>query len=45
MEQKIQLKESDIPRQWYNLAADLPILRLRLPGKSPHVLTSVSLNN
>ncbi len=24
MEQKIQLKESDIPRQWYNLAADLP---------------------
>lgn len=24
MEYKIQLKESDIPRQWYNLAADLP---------------------
>jgi len=24
MEQKIYLKESDIPRQWYNLAADLP---------------------
>ena len=24
MERKIQLKESDIPRQWYNLAADLP---------------------
>ena len=24
MEQKILLKESDIPRQWYNLAADLP---------------------
>jgi tryptophan synthase beta chain len=24
MEVKIQLKESDIPRQWYNLAADLP---------------------
>ncbi len=24
MEQKIQLKESDIPRQWYNIAADLP---------------------
>jgi tryptophan synthase beta chain len=24
MELKIQLKESDIPRQWYNLAADLP---------------------
>ena len=24
MEIKIQLKESDIPRQWYNLAADLP---------------------
>lgn len=24
MEQKIWLKESDIPRQWYNLAADLP---------------------
>jgi len=24
MEQKICLKESDIPRQWYNLAADLP---------------------
>lgn len=24
MEQKIQLKESDIPKQWYNLAADLP---------------------
>jgi tryptophan synthase beta chain len=24
MEIKVQLKESDIPRQWYNLAADLP---------------------
>ncbi len=24
MEIKIQLKESDIPKQWYNLAADLP---------------------
>jgi len=24
MEQKILLKESDIPRQWYNFAADLP---------------------
>ncbi len=24
MEHKILLKESDIPRQWYNLAADLP---------------------
>ncbi len=24
MEQKIWLKEKDIPRQWYNLAADLP---------------------
>jgi tryptophan synthase beta chain len=24
MEQKILLKESEIPRQWYNLAADLP---------------------
>jgi tryptophan synthase beta chain len=24
MEQKILLKESDVPRQWYNLAADLP---------------------
>ncbi len=24
MEIKIQLKEKDIPRQWYNLAADLP---------------------
>ena len=24
MEQKIQLKENDIPRQWYNMAADLP---------------------
>jgi len=24
MERKIQLKESDIPKQWYNLAADLP---------------------
>ncbi|UCG57474.1 MAG: TrpB-like pyridoxal phosphate-dependent enzyme [Phycisphaerales bacterium] len=24
MEKKILLKESDIPRQWYNLAADLP---------------------
>jgi len=24
MEQKIHLKESDIPRQWYNFAADLP---------------------
>ena len=24
MEQKFLLKESDIPRQWYNLAADLP---------------------
>ncbi len=24
MEQKIFLKESDIPRQWYNIAADLP---------------------
>jgi len=45
MEQKIQLKESDIPRQWYNLTADLPGPRLHLPGKSPHGLTSVSLNN
>ena len=45
MEQKIQLKESDIPRQWYNLAADLPMPRLRLPGKTPHILTLVSLNN
>jgi len=25
MEQKIMLKEGDIPRQWYNLAVDLPI--------------------
>ncbi|UCG47841.1 MAG: TrpB-like pyridoxal phosphate-dependent enzyme [Phycisphaerales bacterium] len=24
MEQKILLKESDVPRQWYNFAADLP---------------------
>jgi len=24
MEYKIQLRESDMPRQWYNLAADLP---------------------
>ena len=24
MEQKIHLKERDIPRQWYNLTADLP---------------------
>jgi tryptophan synthase beta chain len=24
MEQKIQLKEQDIPKQWYNIAADLP---------------------
>ena len=24
MEQKILLKDSDIPRQWYNIAADLP---------------------
>ena len=24
MERKIQLRESDMPRQWYNLAADLP---------------------
>jgi tryptophan synthase beta chain len=24
MERKIQLKECDMPRQWYNLAADLP---------------------
>jgi tryptophan synthase beta chain len=24
MEIKVQLKESDIPRQWYNLAPDLP---------------------
>ena len=24
MEQKILLKESEIPKQWYNLAADLP---------------------
>lgn len=24
MERKIQLKENDIPRQWYNIAADLP---------------------
>jgi len=29
MEQKIQLKESDIPRQWYNLAADLPMLNVK----------------
>ncbi len=24
MEYKINLRESDMPRQWYNLAADLP---------------------
>jgi len=42
---KISLNESDIPRQWYNLAADLPMPRLRLPGKTPHVFTSVSSNN
>ncbi len=33
MEQKIQLKESDIPRQRYNLAGDLPIPRLHLLEK------------
>ena len=42
---KISLNESDIPRQLYNLVADLPWPRLHLPGKSPHGLTSVSLNN
>jgi len=33
MEQKIQLKESDIPRQWYNLAVDLAMPRLSLLEK------------
>jgi tryptophan synthase beta chain len=46
MEQKIQLKESDIPRQWYNLAADLPtplLPPLGPDGKpvSPDMLTPV----
>ncbi len=37
MEQKILLKESDIPRQWYNLAADLPtpLLPPLGPGGKP----------
>jgi len=38
MEQKILLNEKDIPRQWYNLAADFPMPRLCLPGKTPHGL-------
>ena len=46
MEQKIQLKESDIPRQWYNLAADLPTPMLPPLGPdgnpvSPDMLTPV----
>ncbi len=46
MEQKIQLRESDIPRQWYNLAADLPtppLPPLGPDGKpvSPDMLTPV----
>jgi tryptophan synthase beta chain len=46
MEQKIQLKESDIPRQWYNLAADLPTPPLPPLGPdgnpvSPDMLTPV----
>ncbi|MHC4644665.1 MAG: TrpB-like pyridoxal phosphate-dependent enzyme [Planctomycetota bacterium] len=46
MEIKIQLKESDIPRQWYNLAADLPtplLPPLGPDGKpvSPDMLTPV----
>ncbi len=46
MEQKILLKESDIPRQWYNLAADLPtplLPPLGPDGKpvSPDMLTPV----
>ena len=46
MEQKINLKESDIPRQWYNLAADLPtplLPPLGPDGKpiSPDMLTPV----
>jgi tryptophan synthase beta chain len=46
MEQKIQLKESDIPRQWYNLAADLPTPMLPPLGPdgkpvTPDMLTPV----
>jgi len=37
---RILLDESDTPRQWYNLAADLHSLTLRLPGKTSHSLTS-----
>ncbi len=46
MEHKILLKESDIPRQWYNLAADLPTPPLPPLGPdgnpvSPEMLTPV----
>jgi len=46
MEHKIQLRESDIPRQWYNLAADLPTPMLPPLGPDgqpvkPEMLTAV----
>lgn len=46
MSQKINLKESDIPRKWYNLAADLPtpVLPPLGPGGkpvTPDMLTAV----
>ena len=42
---KIQLNENDIPRQWYNLAADLPPPWLRLLVETSRKLKSVSLSN
>ncbi len=46
MEHKIQLRESDIPKQWYNLAADLPTPMLPPLGPDgqpvkPEMLTPV----
>ena len=37
MERKTQLRESDMPRQWYNIAADLPtpLLPPLGPGGKP----------
>ena len=45
MDQKILLRESDIPRQWYNLAADLPtpmLPPLGPDGKPPVILYSTT---
>ncbi|MBP7050716.1 MAG: TrpB-like pyridoxal phosphate-dependent enzyme [Phycisphaerae bacterium] len=43
MEHKILLKESDIPRQWYNLAADLPTPMLPPLGPDGKPITAEML--